>query len=137
MDTQAMNPEARDVKAVVASFLERYGAALSANDLDGVASCWEVPALVLSDQGSIAVGSEAQIRAFFGAAGEGYRRRGIMATRPASFEVAELAARVLSVDVIWSALDADGNEASRERSYYLLRFDDGSQPRIRVALSRP
>jgi hypothetical protein len=124
-------------KPAVEGFLQRYGTALSSGDLDGIASCWEVPALVLSDQGAIAVDTEKQIREFFGAAVKMYQQQGLESTYPLAVNVTELSPRVLSVDVTWSVLDVGGKETLREHSQYLLRLDDAGQPRIRAAISRP
>jgi hypothetical protein len=62
--------------------LDRLGEALSAGDLAGVASCWEIPGLVLSDAGAIPVVDRPQIEAFFGHAVASYRSQGLVATRP-------------------------------------------------------
>ena len=39
----------------ISRLLERYGAALGSGDTQTIADCWAVPALVLADQGAIAV----------------------------------------------------------------------------------
>jgi hypothetical protein len=54
-------------------FLERYGVALSAGDLPGIANVWDVPALVLSDDGAIPVAGKEEVEKFFGQATETYR----------------------------------------------------------------
>lgn len=124
-----------DLTSLVEDFLERYARALSSGDLDGVVACWEVPALVLSDEGAIAVGEGEEVRRFFASAVEWYRTEGLASTRPTAVEVTELSPRVAGVDVEWSALDADGVERLREGSHYLLRLDDSGRPRIRVTVA--
>jgi hypothetical protein len=46
----------------IREFLERYGRAVSAGDLQKIAACWEVPALVLGDQEAVAVGGLGRLR---------------------------------------------------------------------------
>jgi hypothetical protein len=117
-------------------FLERYGRALSDGDLPGISACWEVPALVLSDQGVVGVSAAAEIEEFFGQAVAWYRSQGLVSTRPLIERLEPMGEKVASVDVRWSALDAAGEERSSERSRYITLLGDDGEPRIRVALPR-
>jgi ketosteroid isomerase-like protein len=47
------------------SFVEAYGKAISSSDLEGVADSWEVPALVLSDDGPTVVNAKEEVTGFF------------------------------------------------------------------------
>lgn len=120
----------------IRSFLERYGAALSAGDLDGVADCWALPALVVSDDGAVEVTDTEQIRTFFGQAVAWYRSRGIVATRPQIERTEPLSDRLVSVDARWPTFDADGSEVSSERSRYVLRVVDDGSLGIHAAITR-
>ena len=61
------------------TFLERFGKALTSGDAEGIKDCWEVPALVLSDEGSVAVSALSQVATFFaGAALAGWRVQRLM-----------------------------------------------------------
>jgi hypothetical protein len=120
----------------IRQFLDNYGQALSAGDLDGVAECWDIPALVLSDEGAISVSNSDQIKQFFARAAEGYRSQGLVATRPQIERVDQLTERLIAVDVRWPAFNAAGAEQSSERSHYILWLGDDHQPRFRVALTR-
>ena len=117
-------------------FLEQYARALSAGDLRGIADCWEVPALVLSDDGAIAVAAAGEIERFFARAVEWYRSQGLAFTQPELERVEPLSAKLATVDVRWPTFDAAGTERTSERSHYILRLGDDGQPRIRVALTR-
>jgi ketosteroid isomerase-like protein len=117
-------------------FLEHYGQAISAVDLAEIARCWEVPALVLSDQGAIAVSDAGEIERFFAQAQAAYRSQGLVATQATLERAEKLGERLSSVDVRWSAMDKAGVEKSSERSHYILRLGDDGEPRIRVALTR-
>src|SRR5687767_10334166 len=86
-----------DLRALV----EEYGRALSRCDLPAIAAAWEVPALVLADQGSIAVESTHQIETFFGAATQQYRDQGIVSTTPEIARVEWLSELVAEVRVRW------------------------------------
>ena len=124
-----------NIDEVVRSFLERYGAALGAGDLPAVAACWEIPALVLSDQGAHPVAELAEVEQFFGGAVEWYRSQGLVATRPQLLNVQALGQRLVSTDVRWSTLNSAGLEVASEISRYILSLGDDGLPRIRVAIS--
>ena len=78
------------IENVVCSFLEGYGQALSSGDLPGILNCWDVPALVLSDQGARMVSEAAEVEQFFAGAVEWYRTQGVVATKPSSMEIKRL-----------------------------------------------
>jgi ketosteroid isomerase-like protein len=80
-------------------FLVRYGEALSAGDLGAVSGCYAVPALVLSDEGSVPIASREEIEAAFDGAAERYRAQGLVAVRPTLLASEVLSERLLSVDV--------------------------------------
>ena len=117
-------------------FLEHLGQALSTGDLAEISRCWEVPALVLSDEESVLVSSQEHIETFFAEAVQWYRSQGLMSTRPRIERVEALTERLASVDVRWPAFDEAGMEKTSERSHYILRRGDDGQLRIRVALTR-
>jgi hypothetical protein len=121
----------------ITAFLEDIGRALSRGDAAAAARAWELPALVLSDEGALAISDMNEVERFFARAIESYRARGQVTTRPDIEAIEDLGARLASVDVRWPGYDADGRERSHERSRYLIRLDDGGRPRIRVALGLP
>jgi hypothetical protein len=120
----------------VEEMLQRLSTALSEGDVKGIASCWSVPALVLSDQGTIAVSSLQQVQEFFKQATEWYHQQGLMSTRGELERFDKLSERLAEVDVRWPAFDAEGVEKSSESSHYIVGLDNDGQPRIRVALTR-
>jgi hypothetical protein len=121
--------------AEVEEFLGRYGRALSAGDVAGVGCCWQVPALVVADQGTRAVLAMEEVEVFFGAVVAWYRGQGLMGTVPEVRQVERLSAALVSVDVAWSARDAGGVERSQEVSRYVLRRDEDRELRICVAVT--
>jgi hypothetical protein len=122
---------------VIRRFLEEYGQALSSGNLARVARCWDVPALVLSEEGALAVSDRGAIERFFAQATAWYQAQGWVSTRPELERVERLSTTLTAVEVRWPTFDAAGTEQFSERSYYLLQADAGGQPRIRVALTRP
>lgn len=120
---------------VVHSFLEGYGQALSTGNLPGIVNCWEVPALVLSDQGARAVIETAEIEQFFAGAVEWYHAQGVVATKPSLLEINRLSERLVFVDTCWSVIDATGEERPGEHSNYILSISDDGQSHIRVAIA--
>jgi hypothetical protein len=121
----------------IGAFLDRYGKALGSGDLATIADAWEVPALVLSDEGARAVSDLAEVRAFFAQARDWYRERGQVGTRPEIEKIEPISDRLVQARVRWLGLDEAGKQVAGERSVYLLRIGDDGQPRIHVALTVP
>ena len=122
----------------IEQFLLAYGEALGAGDGDAVARLWQVPALVVSDQGSIAVTSSEQVAEFFSRAPAQYHEVGIVATRAEAVAIEQLSDQLCTVDVRWVGIDADGRPTEhRELSTYLLRRDADGTVRVQVAIARP
>ena len=120
----------------IRKFLEALGNALTAGDLDMVSKCWDIPAILLSDQGSVMINSAAQIRRSFSHAVQWYRSQGLISTKPEIQKLEQLTEALCAVDVRWPAFDAAGVEKSSERSHYIIRVAADQEPRICVALSR-
>jgi hypothetical protein len=125
-----------DISRNIEQMLERYGQALSTGDTQAILSCWEVPALVLSDQGAIAITDPAQIEAFFSQAASAYQAQGLLSTRPEVERIEMLTETIAAVDVRWPAFDSSGKEMSSERSHYIVQPGKDGQMRIRLALTR-
>jgi len=118
------------------TFFEDYGRALSRCDLPAIAAAWEVPALALSDQGTIAVESAQQIEGFFATAVQQYRDQGIISTSPEIARIEWLSEFVAEVRVHWLRWAAEERRGA-ETSQYIVRLDGDRRPRIRVALMLP
>jgi hypothetical protein len=119
----------------IQGMLERFAKAFTSGDGKGAAKCWEVPALVVSDQGNKAVAALSEVEAFFGGAAEQYNSRGIHGTRPEIQELTWFTDRLVAVRSRWPYLDAAGAEVGgAESSTYLARFGDDDEPRISVAI---
>lgn len=124
-------------EATIHDFLARYGRALSEGNLPEIAGCWDVPAFVLADQGARTVNTFSEIEDFFRQAVASYLELGLRTTRPEVRQIEALGEHLFSVDVRWSALDAQGKVRQTELSRYLLLLDQEGTPRIRVAMSLP
>jgi len=119
----------------VRKFLERYGQALSAGDIPSIVACWDVPALVLADEGVRPVATLAEVEQFFAAAVEWYRSQCLVATKADLKRIDPLSKKLVYVDVVWSALGTSGDVKSSEHSCYVLRLSHDCSPRIQVAIS--
>ncbi|MGH3090337.1 MAG: VOC family protein [Rubrobacteraceae bacterium] len=119
------------------NFFVRYGEALAGGDLPGISRCYEVPALVMSDEGSIPVASREEIEAAFDGAAERHRSRGLVAARPEIISSEEITARISSVDVGWDYLDEQGNSAEQDGYRYIVRLDHGDEPMIQTVIAAP
>jgi hypothetical protein len=117
--------------------LVALGDALTRGDAHAVAECWDIPALVLTDDTSIAVGSRDQVEGFFTQAIADYRRRGIVSTRPLVRRIAPLSDKLVAVDVHWPAFDTRGDQREIELSHYVLGRGDDGRYRVRMAITHP
>jgi hypothetical protein len=115
-------------------FLRTYGQALSRGDGATVAMHWATPAAVVSAEGVHLVSNADEIAVFFSNAARDYHARGIVETRAEIEKIEQLGAGLLSIDVRWPALDAQGVEQSAERSRYVLSVSESNEYRIRVAI---
>jgi hypothetical protein len=122
--------------AQIKETLERLGHGLSEADVAEAASCWEVPALILSDQGVNALSSTGELEKMFEQGIRSYRSQGFMSTRPVIEHVDMMSERLAAVDVRWPTFDKAGVEKASERSHYILRLGDDGRLRVRVALTR-
>ncbi|CAN5454600.1 hypothetical protein BH10ACT3_BH10ACT3_18600 [soil metagenome] len=122
----------------VEKFLVAYGDALSAVDGPTIASMYEIPGMVISDQGSVAISSPEQVAEFFTAAAAQYTDAGIAGTRPEYVSIEQLSEQICSADVRWIGVDAEG-KATRYKEFasYLLRRSEDGTVRIQVAVIRP
>jgi hypothetical protein len=109
-----VRPRRRESRSVQAASSHYY------SDLSAVAGCWDLPALVLSDEGAISISDVDEIKQFLAHAAEGYRAQGLVATRPQLERVEQLTDRLTAVDVRWPTFNAAGAEQSSERSHYML-----------------
>jgi len=129
----AMNPTDEHLRR----FLVRYGEALSAGDLKAISSCYAVPSLVLSDEGSVPIASREEIEAAFDGAAERYRAQGLVAVRPTLLASEALSERLISADVRWDYLDERGRSAQQNSYRYVLRLEDEASPKIQVVIGTP
>jgi hypothetical protein len=123
-------------RAQVLELVERIGAALSAGDAKTLAGLWDLPALLLADQGARPVTAREEVEAFFERAIADYRSRGIFGTRGELNGFEPLSERLAWADITWPNLDEEGTAAGGERSFYLVRLGEDGQARIQVAMSR-
>jgi len=121
---------------VVRDALERIGLALTSGNAGAVADLWDVPGLVLADQGVRAIGSRAEVAAFFEQAIHAYRERGTPRAVPDDVRVTWVTDRIAAVSVDWIGRDAQGGEREREGSFYLMRVGDDGVARVQVAMGR-
>ena len=122
-------------KESVEEMLTQLGVALSEGDSGTVAKHWDVPALVLSDQGSVAVNDRKEVEAFFAKASADYFSRGLVSTRPEIQSFEPMSESMAAVVVRWPAFDSEGMEKSSEKTRYILALGADGKPHIRVAVT--
>ena len=119
------------------AFFTAYGAALARGDTAAIAASYTLPALVLSDAGSIPLGNSEQIAAAAQVAFLEYQSRGVTAIEPRLSHHDPISATMASIDVTWLYRDANGRTMFVEAYRYLMRVDECHGPLIQVVMSRP
>lgn len=112
------------------------GEGLTLGHAAAVAQCWDVPALVLGDDGAHAVASLSEVESFFATSIPFYRERGVVATRGELLRAEPISENIAAIDVRWPGFDAAGVEISSETSHYLVSHGADGAYRVRVAMSR-
>lgn len=119
----------------IREMLQRFARAFTSGDGPGAAACWDVPALVIAENGSRAVGTLQEVGAFFGGAKSQYNAQGVMGTRADVTCVEWFTPRLASVEVTWPYLDGQGAEIGQaESSVYIVRLGADGQARITAAV---
>jgi ketosteroid isomerase-like protein len=118
----------------VATFLDRYAAALTAGDLAGIAACYTLPALVVGDGATIPVSEPGQVEAAFAGAADAYRAQGLVGLRSELRTLDQLTGALTLVDVGWTYLDQAGAARQHTSYRYLLRRSDSGQLGIQVVI---
>jgi ketosteroid isomerase-like protein len=116
-------------------FLVRYGEALAAGDLRTISGCYAVPALVLSDAGSVPIAARQEIEAAFDGAAERYREQGLVGIRPTLLAWEALTEGLLCADVRWDYLDEQGRSAQQSGYRYVLRLENEATLKIQVVIA--
>lgn len=117
------------------TFFDDYGRALSDGNLPGIAACYDVPALVLSDDGAVPIADRGEIEIAFAGATEGYRAQGLVKARPTINRTEQLTPRLVAADVHWDYLDAEGLPQQDDDYRYILHLGADDAPHIRVVLA--
>lgn len=114
-----------------------YGHALAAGDLPGIARCYSVPGLVLGPDATVLISDRAQVEQAFGGQVRAHREQGLYSAHPKVVRVDRLNPGILSVDVRWDYLDADGIAQQHDGYRYALRVDAHGEPLIQVVVPCP
>jgi hypothetical protein len=115
-------------------FFDRYGSALTRGDVSGVASCYALPGMVVSDSYSFTFQSPAAVALSFLGAAPAYREQQIVAAHAQLLDVQRLTDALVMVAVQWEYLDSTGHAVPGESFRYLLR-GDANGPRITTVIA--
>lgn len=120
----------------VEKFFARYGAALSSDDLPGIVSCFDPPAVVVDDAATTLMIDHAQVKEYFTGMAQRYRARRAFSATATVRGVEQLAPALWLVDVRWDSFDENGSPApaSVETYRYLLRTERPDVPLIVAAI---
>ena len=118
----------------IQQLLNSMARAIVSGDGRTVAEMWEVPALVISDDGVMPVDRQEEFEAIFGGAREQYNAQGITDTRAEIVRIEWATKRLATVQVRWPHLDASGKICGSETSTYVIRRNDKDELKLRVAV---
>jgi len=121
-------------RSTIEAFFTDYAKALGDRDIGKIAAHWGVPALVLSDEGAVAVGKFEEVEAFFASSMAQYE--GVAAARAKIASSETLSDTVVACQIEWSHEDAAGVVVGGEAGHYTLR-SDGRSLRIHAYTPRP
>lgn len=107
--------------AQLSDFFGRYGAALTAADVVGIAACYTMPGMVVADSYSFTFTSPAAVALSFLGAAPAYRDCEIVAAHAQINDVQQLSPALTMVAVEWEYLDSRGQAVPGERYRYVLR----------------
>ncbi|SCG68011.1 hypothetical protein GA0074704_4340 [Micromonospora siamensis] len=102
-------------------FFDRYGVALTAGDVAGVAACYALPGLVVADTYSFSFTSPAAVALSFVGAAPDYQERELVAANAVIDDVQPFSGALTMVAVEWEFLDSQGRAVPGEHYRYLLR----------------
>lgn len=124
------------MRSHIEKFFERYGAALSSDDVHGIVSCFDPPTVVIDDANTTLMIDRAQLGAHFTGMAERYRARDAFTAVATVRGIEQLASALWLVDVRWDSLDATGKPApvAPETYRYLLRAIHPDEPLIVAAV---
>lgn len=118
----------------VQDFLDSFGKALTAGDVQAIADMWETPAFVLGDGIARPVNARDEVSEFFGGAREHYNKLGIVDTKPQIVRLDEISDHLVMVRVRWPYLDAEGREVGAECSTYTLTREGSGDWKLRITV---
>jgi len=124
------------MRSRIEKFFERYGAALSSDDVHGIVSCFDPPTVVIDDATTSLMIDRAQLEAHFTGMAERYRARGAFTAVATVRGVEQLASALWLADVQWDSLNEAGEPAviSAETYRYFVRAIQPDVPLIVAAV---
>jgi hypothetical protein len=134
--TTTEHPEQRAHHTELERLLTKLCIAITSGDGHSAARLWDVPAFVIGEGMTKAIGSGEEVASFFGDARAEYHKRGIIETRPEIVEEDWVGDNLVRVRVRWPYLDANRHEIGAESSDYIIARDDHGKLKLRVALMR-
>jgi hypothetical protein len=115
-------------------FFGRYGVALTEGDIAGIAACYALPGMVVSDTYSFTFTTPTAVALSFLGAAPAYRDQQIVAAHAQIRDVQRLSRALALVAVQWEYLDSCGRAVPGEGYRYVIRTDAGG-PRITTEIS--
>ena len=107
-------------------FFNGYAAGLLTYSPETIASFYQVPLTVYSDQGIQHVGKMKEVETFWKQGVKPYERSGIKKSVPEILSEDRLSEKITACKVLWKNYDSSGKEIARETNFYILsKTNDG------------
>src|SRR3954466_14335926 len=118
----------------IIEFIESYGEAVSAGNIQELEKFWDIPSIGICDQGIVRIADRVDLRNMYGQGLDLIRQPVEDVQAKPILEGAEIISEnLIAVNILWTVLDVSGNEQATSRARYLLSQGTNGDLHIRVA----
>lgn len=118
-------PAPSDPRAELQRLFKSYDAACLDFDADAVASLYDLPCLLSTQEGNGSFTARGELRAAFARAFSGYRQQGLTGASLAALTISTLSGDFAQARAIWSLSNARGHDVMSFACHYTLRHAQG------------
>lgn len=125
------------MKDKIIEFIESYGHTLSAGDIQELEKFWEVPGVVVCDEGVRTLADTNALRRMDARSLDCIHRSEELTSATPEVEGTEIMSdKLIAITVCWTAPDASGNKQTKRHMRYLLKQGMDGNLRIRAAAKK-
>jgi hypothetical protein len=105
-----------------ADFLNDYAAALLTYSAHEIATFYQVPLTVYSDEGVLQVTDMSEVVSFWLSGLEPYQKQGVVNTVPEIISEEQLSKTIRTCKVLWNNFNTSGKKAGSETNFYIIYY---------------